>query len=250
MFRRRRRQREAEAGELTAADPGPQEPGGHAGDDPAPAVDRSNGPWDADEEAPEIERIDLGGLRIPVDGQMEIQVNVADDQIVAATVVHGDSAMQVQAFAAPKSSGLWPDVRREIAAELTEAGGKAEEADGPFGVEIRAFVPVEVPDQGVALQPARFIGVDGPRWFLRGVISGAAVEDPAAAAPLEEVFRGIVVVRGDGPMPPRELLELRLPPEARQALEEQMAQQMAENAQNARPDLNPFERGPEITEIR
>jgi len=40
---------------------------------------------------------------------------------------------------------------------------------------------------------------------------------------LEEVFRDVVVVRGEHPVPPREILELRLPPEARQALEEQAA---------------------------
>jgi Protein of unknown function (DUF3710). len=93
----------------------------------------------------------------------------------------------------------------------------------------------------------RFVGVDGPRWFLRAVISGkAAVLDDdaakAAAKMLEDVIRDIVVVRGDQPMAPKEPIELRLPPEARQAMEQQTAQE--------EPDLNPFERGPEITETR
>jgi hypothetical protein len=48
-------------------------------------------------------------------------------------------------------------------------------------------------------------------------------------------------------VPPREILELRLPPEARQALEEQAA---AEEEKRFRGDLNPFERGPEFTETR
>ncbi len=43
---------------------------------------------------------------------------------------------------------------------------------------------------------ARFIGVDGPRWFLRGVIAGEAAVDPGAAAQVEDLFRSIVVVRG------------------------------------------------------
>ena len=120
------------------------------------------------------------------------------------------------------------------------------------------------PASGMRL--VRFVGVDGPRWFLRGLLAGAAAVDPAAAAPLEAVFRETVVVRGDHPVPPRELLELRLPAEAAAALEAQ-AQAQAEQAQagqgqgqgEAQPEeersrfatpLNPFERGPEFTETR
>ena len=88
------------------------------------------------------------------------------------------------------------------------------------------------------------MGVDGPRWFLRGVISGPAAQRPELARPFEELFADVVVMRGDHPAPPRDLLEIRLPEDARRALEEQMAQ--AES-----PDYpNPFERGPEITETR
>jgi hypothetical protein len=69
----------------------------------------------------------------------------------------------------------------------------------------------------------------------------------------------IVVVRGDHPMPPRDMLELRLPPEVQQAIEQQQAlaeQQAAgegaepEEESRFRTDLNPFERGPEFTETR
>ena len=95
----------------------------------------------------------------------------------------------------------------------------------------------------------RFVGVDGPRWFLRGLFTGPAAAGGEQADLLEEVFRDIVVVRGDHPVPPREILELRLPPEARQALEEQAAA-AAEEENRFRTDLNPFERGPEFTETR
>ena len=54
----------------------------------------------------------------------------------------------------------------------------------------------------------------------------------------------MVVVRGDHPAPPRDLLEIRLPEEARAALEEQMS------AEDGEPPPDPFERGPEITETR
>jgi hypothetical protein len=101
------------------------------------------------------------------------------------------------------------------------------------------------------VRPVRFVGVDGPRWFLRGLFAGAAAADPAAAAPLEAVFSQVVVVRGDHPMPPRDLLELKLPAEAAAALEEQTRAQQAEQEQNRfNTAPNPFERGPEMTETR
>jgi hypothetical protein len=233
--------------------------------EPAPS---EGGPWDVDESAPEMERIDFGALQVPVGPGIEVQVNVeaseTDDegnpvggQMVAVTVVHGDSGLQLQAFAAPKRTGIWAEVRKETAGEIQEAGGQVEDAEGPFGDELHAFVPVQIPEevmdqvpdevreQGFAWQPVRFLGVDGPRWFLRGVVSGAAIEDEEQWQVLEDVFRNVIVVRGDHPMAPRELLELALPAEAQEALQ----QQAAEGEEDGQ-DFNPFERGPEITEVR
>ncbi|GAA2872003.1 DUF3710 domain-containing protein [Streptosporangium fragile] len=223
MFRRRRREESPETKAVEAAEQVPA---------------RESGPWDADEPHPERERVDLGGMRLPVDSGFEIQLNVAGDQIVGAVILFQESALQVHAFAAPKRSGIWDEVRAELAEGVKGAGGTSEEKDGPFGVELAARIPAD----GVE-QPVRYIGVDGPRWFLRGVISGRAAADAEAAATLEGVIRDIVVVRGDEPMPPKEPIELRLPPEARQAAERQAAGPGAQS-------LNPFKRGPEIAEIR
>ncbi|MFC4586919.1 DUF3710 domain-containing protein [Sphaerisporangium corydalis] len=223
MFRRRRNAEEKESAPAAGK---------------APVTDRESGPWDADEPHPDSERVDLGGLRLPIGPGFEVQLNVNGDQIVGAVVLVNESALQVHAFAAPKRSGIWDEVRAELARELSAAGGKCEEREGPFGPELAAEIK-----QDAAAQPARFLGVDGPRWFLRAVISGRAIADPEAAKALEEVVRDIVVVRGDQPMAPKEPIELRLPAEARQAVEQQAAQE-------GRPGLNPFERGPEITEVR
>ena len=168
--------------------------------------------------------------------------------------MRGDSGLQQQAFAAPKTDGLWADVRQEIAAEVAKAGGSSEEADGPFGVEVHAQItsPEPVPGAAGGLHPVRFLGVDGPRWFLRGVISGPAASRPEIAAPLEQVFAGVVVARGDHPAPPRDMLEIQLPAEALQAL----AGEAGEPEGSAEPEgnkwggLDPFQRGPEITETR
>jgi hypothetical protein len=223
------------------------------------------GPWDADDSFPELERIDFGALQVPIGPGLEVQVNVeateADAEgnpiggrLVAITVVYGESGLQLQAFAAPKRSGIWDEVRRETATEIAESGGQTEDAQGPFGTELRAMVPVQIPDevkdqvpdeireQGFAWQAVRFIGVDGPRWFLRGVVSGAAIEDEEQWQVLEDVFRNVIVLRGDQPMPPRELLELTLPAEAQDAL--------AQEGEDEDEGFNPFERGPEITEVR
>ena len=204
-----------------------------------------SGPWDSAERYPQRQRVDLGSLLIPVNPEQEVQLNVAGEQIVAASVTLGSSSLQVQAFAAPKSGDLWEEVLGELAQEIRNLGGQAEEAAGPFGTELRALVPTE-PGAGQAdLQPARYFGVDGPRWLLRGTISGQAASDPEQARPLEELFADIVVVRGDHPAPPRDLLEIQLPPEMREAIEQEMAE-----ADERGQYPSPFDRGPEITETR
>jgi hypothetical protein len=208
------------------------------------------GPWDVADPHPELPRVDLGSLQVPVLEGTDIQLVFAEQHGAWVTVRHQLSEMQLQAFAAPKRSGLWEEVRGEIAAEIANTGGQSGEREGPFGVELVAQVPAESGQAAAGMRPIRFVGVDGPRWFLRALFAGAAAADPAAAAPLEAVFSQIVVVRGEHPMPPRDLLELRLPAEAAAALEEQAkAQQAAEqNKFNQAP--NPFQRGPEMTETR
>jgi Protein of unknown function (DUF3710) len=213
------------------------------------------GPWDVAEPHQELPRVDLGSLQVPVLEGTDIQLVFAEQHGAWVTVRHQLSELQLQAFAAPKRSGLWDEVRGEIAAEISGAGGQAAEREGTFGTELIAQVPAEPGQPAAGMRPIRFVGVDGPRWFLRGLFAGAAAADPAAAAPLEAVFREVVVVRGDQPMPPRDLLELRLPPEAAAALEEQartqQGQQEAQQEGNRFTTApNPFERGPEMTETR
>ncbi|MGH3250286.1 MAG: DUF3710 domain-containing protein [Trebonia sp.] len=212
------------------------------------------GPWDVADPHPELPRVDLGSLQVPVLEGTDIQLVFAEQHGAWVTVRHQLSELQLQAFAAPKRAGLWDEVRAEIAAEIAGAGGQAAEREGPFGVEVLAHVPAEPGQPASGLRPVRFAGVDGPRWFLRALFAGAAAADPAAAASLEAVLREVVVVRGDHPMPPRDLLELRLPADAAAALEEQARAQQAEQADQESSRFatapSPFERGPEMTETR
>ncbi|MGN6090579.1 MAG: DUF3710 domain-containing protein [Actinomycetales bacterium] len=224
--------------------------GGTDAERAAGAASREGGPYDADEVDDHLSRLDLGSMLLPGLEGMEVQLqsDPASGQVVAAFAVMGDSALQVQPFAAPRSAGIWDEVRAEIAAGMREQGGVVEEVAGRFGPELRVILPVQSPDGQQAFQPLRFFGVDGPRWFLRGVLSGRGAVEPEAGAPLEEVFANVVVVRGDSPMAPRDPLPLRLPEDAAAAMAQ--AEEGAAATDDGREPLAPFERGPEITEIR
>jgi Protein of unknown function (DUF3710) len=248
VFRRRQRAENDEpldderleadaADEPASADP--TTPGGSTG-----ATDTPAGPWDADD-APddEVPRVDLGAMHVPVTEGLEMRLDVQDNVVVAATLVDGHSALQVHAFAAPRSSGIWDEVRDEIAQSLRQSGGSADESSGPFGTELHARIPSDVPGQGRMLQPGRFLGVDGPRWFLRGLMTGPAATDPVQARRLEAAFAGVVVDRGGDAMAPRDMLPLRLPKEA-------VAAAPPDDEEQERPRLEMLERGPEITETR
>ena len=213
---------------------------------PAGPLRADGGPWDAGEAHPDRDRVDLGSLLVPRGQDYEIQLVMAEQQGAWVRVADGQSEMLVQAFAAARRGALWDDIRAEIAADVAGAGGQSEESPGAFGTELVAEVPAEPnrPESGLRL--VRFVGIDGPRWFVRAMFDGPAASGGAPAIVLEGVLRDIVVVRGDHPVPPRDILELRLPPEVRQAFEAQME----EEANRFRTDLNPFARGPEFTETR
>jgi hypothetical protein len=211
----------------------------------ATAPSRAAGPFDRSEVEDTEGRLDLGSLWLAGIPGMELRLEVDQeaDTVVGVTAVLGESAVQLQAFAAPRSEGIWEEIRGEIAASITRQGGTAEDTVGPLGVELQTRMPGQDANGRTVFSPARFLGVDGPRWFLRAVLSGRAAIDPEAAEPLIDVVRATVVVRGDEPMAPRDLLPLTLPDGGEPA--------PAEEEEPARTDdLSPFERGPEITEIR
>jgi hypothetical protein len=266
VFRRRRRDDADQAtagysgadavadGEDRADDEETGDPAGTAG------YGRSGGPWDAGDAFPERDRADFGSLLVPVTPMQQIELATDGERVIWVSVKSGQSELRVHAFAAPRSTGLWDEVRPEIASELASVGTTAQEAEGPFGTEMFAHVPVQPGNPAAGTVPMRFIGVDGPRWLLRGLIIGAAANGTEPAEPLEDILSDVVVVRGDHPMPPRDMLEIALPAEIQQAIEEQQAAAAAQQAaggetgqdgeQPHQVDLSPFERGPEFTETR
>jgi hypothetical protein len=243
----------------TASDRGADSDGARTAALSRSAMSRSRGPFDRSEVDGLEGRLDLGALWLTGTPGMELRLEVEQESqsLVGVTAVLGDSAVQLQAFAAPRSEGIWDDIRTEIAASITSQGGTADKTSGPLGAELQARMPGQDPDGRTVFSPARFIGVDGPRWFLRAVLSGQAAIDEEAASALLDVVRATVVVRGGAAMAPRELLELKLPdqpdPDGTEGSagsdDQDAADHEATKVSPSLDDLKPFERGPEITEI-
>jgi hypothetical protein len=167
------------------------------------------GPYDVTEAPEGVERLDLGSLQIPAIQGVEVRVQAdPEGQIQQVVLVHGENALQLGVFAAPRTDGIWAEVRDDIRKQLFDDGVAAEEAEGDYGVELRARV--RTPE---GMTDLRFVGVDGPRWMVRGVYQGPAAVDPKVAEPLMKCLRGLVVDRGVEAMPVREPLPLRLPRE-------------------------------------
>ncbi|MFT4122290.1 MAG: DUF3710 domain-containing protein [Microbacteriaceae bacterium] len=179
----------------------------------APADRAENGPLDDSEANPVRPYVDLGGVKILPRPELQLRLEVEEGtkRVVAVGLDYAGSSLQVQAFAAPRSTGLWHEIREQIVAQIDKQGGQTRIAEGVFGPEVLAKIPAATAEGGSGHRLARFIGVDGPRWFLRGVISGQGAVDEAAAAQVEDLFRSIVVVRGSAPMPPRDLIPLHMP---------------------------------------
>ena len=179
----------------------------------APADRATAGPLDESEANAVRPYVDLGGVKIVPrpDLQLRLEVEEGSKRVVAVGLDYAGSSLQVQPFAAPRGTGLWHEIRSQIVDQITKQGGSTRVTDGPFGPEVLAQIPVTTGPQAGSMRLARFVGVDGPRWFLRGVISGEGAVNAEAAAKIEELFRSIVVIRGNTPMPPRDLIPLTMP---------------------------------------
>jgi hypothetical protein len=186
-----------------------------------------------------INRIDLGGLIIPtLEGvDVQVQVDESSGKVTSVTLASGDAAVQVQPFSAPRSGSMWDDVRLQIRDSISQGGGLVEETTGDFGPELRA--QINAGDGSSGLQPARFVGIDGPRWFLRAIFLGTAARPGDSALHLEKALRSLIVVRGGEAMPVGTPLVLRMP---------QLDASAGETTTEGMP--SPFVRGPEITETR
>lgn len=195
------------------------------------------GPWDISEAPAGFSGLDLGSLHVPVPKGVELRVQAdPDGQIQQVLLASGDSVLQLGVFAAPRSEGIWDEVREDIRKQLFTDGVAAEDGTGEYGPELRARV--RTPD---GLTDIRFVGVDGPRWMVRAVYQGPAATSAAEAGPLDAVLHGLVVDRGAAAMPVREPLPLTLP---RDLAEQAQAQQEAAEAAPAEEPAEPRKPAP------
>lgn len=181
-----------------------------------PAADRQRGPWDRSETTADADNesyLDLGGLVVRGAPELELRLQV-DEQtsaVVAVMLAGPESGLELRAFAAPRKDSIWDDVRADIAAEAARRGGTSSESPGEFGTEIVVVVPVTTPEGRTATQPTRIVGVEGPRWLLRGTFLGKSALAPDPEGLIETAFRAVIVVRGEAPMAPREMIPLQMP---------------------------------------
>jgi hypothetical protein len=168
---------------------------------------RPRGPWDVteslDEASAALGRLDLGALLVPGVPGMELRVETEEGTgtVTGATVVIADSAMQLSVFAAPRSSGIWQDVLGQLRSTLTSQGATSDVVAGEFGPEVTGRV---------GGQELRFIGINGPRWFLRAVLHGPAATEGSASEQMRTILRGCIVARDNTPMAPGDPLPLRI----------------------------------------
>ena len=193
-----------------------------------PEVD---GPFDIDDfddsAQAEVARINLGSVLIPVPETGQLQVETTDTGgPTAVWVITPNGRYTIAAYAAPKTTGLWRDVAKELAEVLRKDATDVSIETGPWGREV-----VGVGASGVV----RFIGVDGYRWMIRCVVNAAQENVDAAVTDARKALADTVVNRGDTPMPVRTPLPVQLP----EAMAAQLQQAVAQQASAAEAQQEP-----------
>lgn len=180
---------------------------------------REDGPFDFEEvdlEADEVARLDFGSLIVtPLpDCEIRLQVDPDTQKILSILMVVGESAIELSAYAAPRTPGLWAEIREQIVEQTEAAGGEVALVEGPFGTEVVRKVYLRTPDDREFEQMSRTWAAEGPRWLLRGILVGQVAQPNAPEDllhPFLDTFADLVVRRGDHPMPQGDPLPLNLP---------------------------------------
>jgi hypothetical protein len=180
--------------------------------------ERPHGPWDVSEldstnPRHTLARLDLGGLRVrPTAGmKVQMQVDQTSGKATSVLLVGDQGAVQLMAIAAAKSKPLWPQTKRALQSDADRKGGSAQDGKGPWGPVLRMALPATGPDGKQGVQPSVVLGIDGPRWMLRATMIGKAAVDQAQMNQMMGIVQDTVVVRGDEPMAPGGIIELRPP---------------------------------------
>jgi len=171
------------------------------------------GPYDLEEDFAEEARIDLGSLLLPQrDGlNLQMQLDQASGEVMACLLTAEEGGVELRAFAAPRAGDLWSETLPQLAADASQRGGVTAVREGRWGTELLCQFPVTMPDGEEGVQASRIAGINGPRWLLRATFLGAPGIDQNAGDVWDDLVAGIVVRRGDSPLPVGEALPLVMP---------------------------------------
>ena len=163
--------------------------------------------------------IDMGAILFPAVQGMQLRTQVADDgtTVLQILVVLGNSGIQMSVAAAPRSGGVWEELREEIRKGFEEQNAKVADIRTRYGDELLVDMPMQMPDGRSATSRMRILGREGDRWFARIDILGPAAANAEAGVDIEKVIDRIVVHRDDHPRTRLELLPVRLPVGAQEA---------------------------------
>jgi hypothetical protein len=174
------------------------------------------GPYDFDEVEPVGSFIDFGHLLLPTppaDLKVSLECEETSGKGMAVTLEASDFVLQVSVFSATKSGGEWNEVMQQLEQSIAAQGGLTRRDHSGIGITLYVATPTVNEDASTSVREMRVLGFEGNRWLLRGILTGAAVNDLVVATEAEALFRSWIVRRGDEPLPPLELLELSRPPQ-------------------------------------
>lgn len=173
----------------------------------------ASGPLDSSSVPDDGTRLDLGCLRIAIVDGLEVRVDLdsVSHNAQAVSLFLGHSIISLQVFAAPRHEDLWPDIRDGIVHQLSLQGVESDVVMGRFGTEIHTVMPSIDFDGSSVVQSVRFLGVDGPRWFMRAVVTGDGSIQGQKYDDVDDVISNLVVHRGESPMGPGEHLPIIMP---------------------------------------
>jgi hypothetical protein len=199
--------------------------------------DDPDGPFDVEEfddaAVVTVGRHDLGSVLIPENEGAELAIEVNQQGVPTMVwMVTPNGRYNITAYAAPKTGGLWREVVTEIAESLRNDSAQVSVEDGPWGREV-----VGVVTKGPEPVVMRFVGIDGPRWMVRGAAIGTPESAEAIAADVRNALADTVVRRGDTPQPVRAMLNLQLSESLVGRLRARAEQMVAEGAEVPQPQV-------------
>lgn len=145
--------------------------------------------------------VDVGALRVALPDGVTARVVAGAPGPLPGPVQElvlqtGELTVRMAAFAAPRTHDQEVGIRADLAAAPGTPTALA--APAPPGAP-----PVRAGRYGPEFRSSdsRIIGIDGPRWHLRVIVTPAGDDDSVPAALVDEILRGTVIVRGAAAMP-------------------------------------------------